>query len=771
MVAIRVIGGFFMNSTLDEQLKNDEVVLSVQGMSCSACATRIERTLSKLDGVEDVAVSYPLRTAWVRRNLAITDIVSLIDKIEKLGFKAHIHQSTVEDMLIEKRLLQKRLLWACIFTLPLILSMLKHFSPLHPLAELLPNWFFAPWLQLILATIVQFIIGIPFYISAFHAIREKLANMDVLVVIGTTSAYLYSHYEVFRNGLDGLVRYSSYGDAALYFESSAVVITAVLLGKYIELNASLKLQQQHEPFSQLEVEQCTVEREGQLQLLPTHFVKIGELVHVEKGQYIPVDGVVLEGEAYVEEALLTGEQGLISKTAGDRVWAGTFQSQGKLVIKTTATGHQTMLSRIRELVKQGQRSKTNLQRQVDKVIRWFVPAIIVFAFATLFCWIMWGEAGSLFEGVLSCLAVLLVACPCALGLAAPISLAITSSRLVKHGLIVKDAGAIEELSHINTVVFDKTGTLTEGRLHISYVKGLTMTRAQLLSIVAELERHEEHPIAKAIRAAIPVDNRSMLQYEVRDIHSFAGKGVQGYINNEHYLVGNSKLLEQFNIHLPRFIIDEASQRYACGETIIYCVQGNRCIGLIGLCDGVKESAKHSIKQLEQLQVKVYMATGDHLAPAQSIASVVGINHIRSSLLPEQKLELMKELQQEGLSVAMVGDGWNDAPALAGANVGIAMSNSTEAALHAGHMTLLYPQLSSIPIAISMSRMTLRNIKQNLVFALIYNSIMLPIAALGFLQPWMAGIAMALSSVCVVFNALLLHVRFNKAERAGAVHVT
>lgn len=766
-----MIGGFFMNARLDEQLASEEITLSVQGMSCSACATRIERTLARMNGVEEVAVSYPLRTAWVRRNQAIIDIVGLVEKIEKLGFKAHIHQSTVEDMLLEKRLLGKRLLWACMFTFPLILSMLQHFSLLHPFAAMLPHWLFAPWLQLLLATVVQFIIGIPFYISAFHAIREKLANMDVLVVIGTTSAYLYSHYEVFRNGLDGLIRYSSYRDVALYFESSAVVITAVLLGKYIELNASLKLQQGHEPFSQLEVDHCFVEREGELQKIPTHFVKIGELVHVEKQQYIPVDGIVHDGEAYVEEALLTGEQGLISKSIGDRVWAGTYQSQGKLIIQTTATGHQTMLNRIRELVKQGQRSKTNLQRQVDKVIRWFVPAIIAFSFVTLLCWLLWGEAGSLFEGVLSALAVLLVACPCALGLAAPISLAITSSRLVKHGLIVKDAGTIEELSHINAIVFDKTGTLTQGRLTLSYVKGLTMTRTQLLSIAAELEKNEEHPIAKAIKDEVGANNQREHQYEVRDIHSFAGKGVHGYINNQRYLVGNIKLLEQFNIQLPKYIIDEATKRYECGETIIYCVQENRCIGLIGFSDGVKESAKHSINQLEQLQVKVLMATGDHLAPAQSIASAVGINHIRSNLLPEQKLELMKELQHEGLSVAMVGDGWNDAPALAGANVGIAMSNSTEAALHAGHMTLLYPQLSSIPLAIRMSRMALRNIKQNLGFALIYNSIMLPIAALGFLQPWMAGVAMALSSVCVVFNALLLHVRFNKAEMVGGAHVT
>ena len=488
-------------------------------------------------------------------------------------------------------------------------------------------------------------------------------------------------------------------------------------------------------------------------------------------QYIPVDGIVQRGEAYVEEALLTGEQGLISKGVGDRLWAGTFQAQGNLVLLTTATGHQTMLNRIRELVRQGQRSKTSIQRQVDKVIRWFVPAILVLAISTLLCWVIWGEAGTLSEGVFSALAVLLVACPCALGLAAPISLSITSSRLVKHGLIVKDASVLERLAEVDAVIFDKTGTLTEGKLSISYMKSFNMSRSQLLTYVGALEKKEEHPIAHAIQMelrsqAVRDNGATELVIDVERVISYPGRGVTGYIANKQFIVGNERLLEQHHIKLPAHIVEIATERLMHGETLIYCIQNERCVGLIGLSDGLKRTAKKSILLLQKLGVHTIMATGDHPAPAYRIAREVGITDVNAKLLPEQKLELLQKLQANGSTIAMVGDGWNDAPALASAHIGIAMSNSTEAALHAGHMTLLYSQLTSIPISIEMSRMTVRNIKQNLGFALIYNSIMLPFAALGFLQPWMAGIAMALSSVCVVFNALSLHVRLNHAERAG-----
>lgn len=737
----------------------DELVLSVSGMSCSACATRIERSLSKLEHIEHVAVSYPLRTAWIKGDPSKLDMPNIIAKIIALGFKAKPYTSSIDEMKQEKRLLQRRLLIAIVLTLPLLCSMAEHIPLLHPLLSLLPKWIFAPWLQLLLATCVQFIVGIPFYISAYHAIREKLANMDVLVVIGTTAAYLYSHYEVFANGLEGLLRYASFDQPQLYFETSAVVITVVLLGKYIELTASLRLQEQHEPFAQLQVQEVIVERDGHIFPLRVAYVVPGDIIHQSNGQVIGIDGIIVDGEAYIDEALLTGEQQFIYKTRGDQVWAGTLISQGELRIQATSAGNDTLLQRIRELVKQGQRSKTNIQRQVDAVVRWFVPLIILLALATGAIWLLAGAQQS--TAVLSTLAVMLVACPCALGLAAPISLSIASSRMVKHGVIVKDASVIERLHHVDEIIFDKTGTLTEGKLSVSFVHSFYRSKHRLLSIAASLEQVAEHPIAQAIRSYAEANEIELLA--IHDAKHQLGYGVIGTDGKHRYLIGNERLLVREGKVLQPYVTPIVNARLPLGETLTYVYEDDRCIGLIGLSDQIKSTTIPAIAELKRMHVAVSMATGDQEGTAYRIGKDTGIEQLHANLLPDQKLELVKQKQESKRVVAMVGDGWNDAPALAGAHIGIAMSNGTEAALHAGHMTLLHSQLTSIPLSIQMSRTTVKNIKQNLMFALIYNCFMLPVAALGYLKPWMAGVAMSLSSLCVVFNALLLHPRLNKLE--------
>lgn len=737
----------------------DELVLSVIGMNCTACATRIERSLSKLEHVEQVAVSYPLRTAWIKGEPSKLDIGSMIAKINALGFNAHPYASTVEEMKREKKLLRTRLLWAILFTVPLLCSMAEHIPPLSPLLSILPVWLFAPWLQLLLATCVQFFVGIPFYISAYYAIRERLANMDVLVAIGTTAAYLYSHYEVFAHGLQGLLSYTNFNHPRLYFETSAVVITVVLLGKYIELAASLRLQEQHEPFAQLEISEVIVEREGRKFPLRVEFVKTGDIVHQFEGELIGVDGIIRSGEAYIDEALLTGEQQAVYKGRGDRIWAGTALAQGFLQIETTAAGKDTMLNRIRELVKQGQRTKTGIQRQVDSVVRWFVPLIVLLSAATGLAWLLLG--GQRTEAALSALAVLLVACPCALGLAAPISLAITSSRLVKHGMIVKDATVIERLHQVQEVMFDKTGTLTEGKLSVSYAHSFFVSKLKMLAFASALEQYAQHPIAQAIRSYS--DKLSVASVDVEDAQHRIGYGVTGQIYKQRFLVGNDRMLTAEGLSLPPYVQLLAEQRKQLGETVCYVYMDARCIGLLGLHDRIKDSSAPAIHFLQRMNIAVSMATGDHAGSAHRVARQVGIEMMHVDLLPQQKLMLVERKLESKRIVAMVGDGWNDAPALASAPVGIAMSNSTEAALHAGHMTLLYSQLTSIPLAVAMSRLAVKNIKQNLGFALLYNCLMLPFAALGLLEPWMAGIAMSLSSLCVVGNALLLHKRLSKVE--------
>jgi len=743
----------------------NELVLSVSGMSCSACATRIERSLSKLQDVEQVAVSYPLRTAWIKGDPAKLELGQIIAKIISLGFQAKPYTAAIDEMKQEKKMLQKRLILAIIFTLPLLCSMAEHIPMLSPLLTLFPDWLFAPWLQLLLATCVQFFIGLPFYISAYHAIREKLANMDVLVVIGTSAAYIYSHYEVFANGLDGLLHYARFDQPSLYFETSAVVITVVLLGKYIELSATLRLQEQHEPFAQLQIHEVMVERDGHIFPLRPAYIVAGDRVRQSEGDIVGVDGMILAGEAYIDESLLTGEQQLISKSAGDKVWAGTTISQGALVIQAITAGNDTLLQRIRELVKQGQRSKTNIQRQVDQVVRWFVPIIVVLAVSTAAMWILLGASEA--TAVLSALAVLLVACPCALGLAAPISLAIASGRLVKHGVIVKDASIIERLHHVAEVMFDKTGTLTEGRLSVGFVHSFYYSKQRMIAIAAALEQYAEHPIAQAIRSY--GEELNVKLYEVSDAEHKLGHGVVGIIGEHRYMVGNERLLKLEGKVLAPYVSIIAKERFKLGETLCYIYEDDRCIGLIGLSDQIKSTTIPAINALKRMKIDVSMATGDHEGSAYRIGQETGIAHMHANLLPDQKLELIKQKQECNRVVAMVGDGWNDAPALAGAHIGIAMSNGTEAALHAGHMTLLHSKLTSIPVSIQMSRLTVKNIKQNLLFALMYNCLMLPVAALGYLKPWMAGVAMSLSSLCVVFNALLLHPRLNKVE--GSEHDT
>lgn len=739
----------------------DEIVFSIQGMSCSACANRIEKSISRIDGVNEIAVSYPLRTAWIQVDPQALQQEQLQQRIRQLGFQAKAYQASRDEMRHEKRLLERRLLWASVLTMPLLLTMLDHIPLLSPLLSLIPSLLYAPWFQLLLATIVQFVIGLPFYIGAYHAIREKIANMDVLVVLGTTAAYLYSHFEVFRHGLDGLIFYLSYDQPPLYFETSSVVITVILLGKYIEISASLKMQQETDSFAQLQSLTACVERNGQLEWLKAEYVKKGELVHVQSKSYIPVDGVIQMGQALIDESLLTGESRLVNKLTGQKVWAGTYHAQGQLTIMTTASGHTTMLNRIRELVKQGQRSKSLIQRQVDKVAAWFVPAILFIAILT---GIGWYASGQVSQGIFSAMAVLLAACPCALGLAAPISLAITTGRLADRGLIVKEATAIELLAHIDHIVFDKTGTLTEGKPYISYLQAYRRSKSDVMRILAALEKDAEHHIAQAIRQEI--SSLTLLPYEAEQIKQHMGKGIEGVIKATRYYFGNREFIEEQGFAIPGYMEQLVQQRKELGETLIYLVEDERCIAIVGLSDQIKWSANAAIHSLQGLNIKSIMATGDHDVPAQHVASQIGIDQIHASLTPQRKQQLITKLQSQRKVVAMVGDGWNDAPALALADVGIAMSNSTEAALEAGHMTLLYSKLTSIPGSIAMSRMTLKNIKQNLWFAFIYNSLILPFAAFGLLQPWMAGTAMALSSVCVVMNALSLNYKLSSKKLAG-----
>lgn len=732
------------------------VDFSVQGMSCTACAGRIEKSVGKMNGVQAVAVSYPARTAWVKYEPEIISPIHIMEKIGKLGFEASVPERAKEGLDNELRVLKLRLIVSIVLTLPLMSVMLQHVSWFGNIQ--VPLFLTNPYLQLSLATIIQFIIGLPFYIGAYHALRARSGNMDVLVAIGTSAAYLYSHYVVFTADKKLLAAH----ELPLYFETSAVVITAVLLGKYIEANATSKAQSDASGYGNLKQDIITVERGGTVLAIEPEFVRVDDYVKVIPGEIIPVDGIVTSGSSEVNESLLTGESLPVAKRTGDRVWAGTRNESSELRIRTEAAGHATMLHRISELVRQAQRSKSAIQRQVDAVAGWFVPAMLLVSISTFAAWLLFVQPGNLEQAFRCSIAVVLAACPCALGLATPISLVVASGRLAKRGIVVKEAGALERLAQLDMIVVDKTGTLTEGRPRVSHVHSLHGSRTGLLRIAAAAEGGSTHPLAIAI---IEEAKRVGLVLPEKEHASYIpGQGVEAKLGNRKVGVGNAAFAAARQWSLP----DEASlsfaaEREAAGETVLYVAEDSRLMGVISLVDTVKPYAKEAVSRLKQEGITVLLATGDHSAPAKSAAKTAGITKLYASMLPEDKLALIHKMKEAGHRIGMVGDGWNDAPALAAADVGLAMGDGTDAALTAGHITLLQPRMSAIPEAVLISRLTVRNVRQNLTFAFIYNALIIPFAACGLLQPWMAGTAMALSSLSVVGNALRLNGRLRRVS--------
>ncbi|CAM3929600.1 heavy metal translocating P-type ATPase [Paenibacillus alkaliterrae] len=741
------------NSEAKQTDNSVTIDFAVQGMSCSACAARLEKAVGKMEGVEMAAVSFPLRTAWVQYSPGVLGPAQIAERVKQLGFEALLNETAREGLHKEHLALKLRLAVSALLTLPLLTGMLQHIPLLEPLLAAVPAWLTLPWLQLALASIIQFVIGMPFYFGAYHALRQRSANMDVLVAIGTTAAYFYSHYAVFQDGLFRPLSSAAAHAPPLYFETSAVVITAVVLGKYIETKASLRAQQSSNGFNIPQSQLAAVERAGAVVRIQTEFVRAGDIVIVEAGEVIPVDGIVIGGLSAADESLLTGESLPVTKREGDPAWAGTRNESACLRIRTDAAGHDTMINRIQELVRQAQRSKSAIQRNVDAAASWFVPVMLAFALITVILWGVLLDPGNWSRAFVSAIAVLLAACPCALGLAAPISLVIASGRLAKQGIISKEAGALERLAGIQTLIFDKTGTLTEGKPRVSAMLAVKGSRSSLLRLAAAAEAGSSHPLAAAIKREA---GKLGLVIPQADQQAFIpGGGVEAVIEGQRFAVGNARFAAERGWKVGKEAAAFAASREAAGETVLYAAVERECNGVIALSDSIKHNARQTVRELKKLGVTALLATGDHESPAQAAAKAAGIIEVHASMLPEQKAALVEKLKNQGKRVAMAGDGWNDAPALATADVGIAMGDGTAAALSAGHMTLLFSRLQVIPEAIRISRLTIRNVRQNLTFAFLYNVIIIPFASFGLLEPWMAGTAMALSSVSVVGNALRL----------------
>lgn len=735
----------------------DKAEFDVTGMHCAACANRIEKRLNKLEGISRANVNFALETLTVEYDANKVQPAEMMEAIQKIGFQLLPKQTNQEKLNLREEEIKKqkrKFLFSLIFALPLLWTMVGHFDFLSFIY--LPAILANPWVQLALATPVQFIAGRGFYKGAYLALKNKSANMDVLVALGTSAAYFFSLYLVWE-----WLQAGSKGMPDLYFEASAVIITLVLLGKLFEARAKGRTSQAIQKLLSLQAKSARVIRENREVEIPIEEVVAGDLVIVRPGEKIPVDGEIVEGHSAVDESMLTGESIPVDKKVGDTVIGATLNKHGSLKIKATKVGKETALAQIIRVVEEAQGSKADIQRIADKISGIFVPVVVTIAIITFMIWYIIAQPGDLRAALIPSISILVIACPCALGLATPTSIMAASGRAAELGLLFKSGEHLEKAQSIDTVVLDKTGTITKGEPSLTDVlveKGFT--EEEILQLAASVENPSEHPLAKAIVQGAKEKGISLL--EARDFTAIPGYGIQATVNGQTILVGNRKLMKEKGISLTEPLEQSMQQLEMEGKTAIYIAVGETLAGIVAVSDTVKDTSKVAIARLKELGLDVIMLTGDNQHTAKAIARQVGITKVISDVLPEQKREEIKKLQSQGKKVAMVGDGINDAPALATADIGMAVGTGTDIAIEAADITLMRGDLNSVADAIIMSRKTMRNIKQNLFFAFFYNSIGIPVAALGFLAPWLAGAAMAFSSVSVVLNALRLQkVNINK----------
>jgi Cu+-exporting ATPase len=729
--------------------KNKQTTLQISGMTCAACAARIEKGLNKLPGISKATVNLALETAHVEYSPAEVSTSNMVKKVEQIGYKAALKQDQqeVDHRKKEIKAQKKRFLLSAILSLPLLWAMVGHFSFTSWIW--VPDLFMNPWFQLILATPVQFIVGRPFYVGAYKALRGGSANMDVLVALGTSAAYFYSLYLTVQWGNDVHAHHAP----AMYYETSAVLITLIVLGKRFEALAKGRSSEAIKTLMGLQAKTALVVRDGQEVAIPIEDVAAGDVVIVKPGEKVPVDGIVLEGSSSVDESMLTGESIPVSKRQGNEVIGATINKNGMLRIQATKVGKETALAQIIKVVEEAQGSKAPIQRIADVISGIFVPIVVGIAVVTFLVW-YFGVASGDFAGALEkAIAVLVIACPCALGLATPTSIMAGSGRAAELGILFKGGEHLESTHKITTVILDKTGTVTKGKPELTdVIASESMDEKRFLAIVAAAEKNSEHPLAEAIVAG--VRERNIAFSEAESFEAVPGFGLRSVVGGKNVLIGTRKWIANNQIDAqPAF--QRMNELEESGKTAMLVAIDGHFAGIVAVADTIKESSKQAVARLKELGLQVVMITGDNERTAQAIARQVGIDRVLAEVLPEGKADEVKKMQQSGEKVAMVGDGINDAPALATADIGMAIGTGTDVAMEAADVTLMRGDLNSIPDAIGMSRKTMTNIKQNLFWALAYNVVGIPIAAAGLLAPWLAGAAMAFSSVSVVLNALRL----------------
>ncbi|PED55285.1 copper-translocating P-type ATPase [Bacillus anthracis] len=728
---------------------SDKAEFTVSGMTCAACANRVEKRLNKLEGVNEATVNFALESATVDFNPDEINVNEMKSAITKLGYKLEV-KSDEQDGSTDHRLQEierqkKKFIISFILSFPLLWAMVSHFS--FTSFIYLPDMLMNPWVQLALATPVQFIIGGQFYVGAYKALRNKSANMDVLVALGTSAAYFYSVYLSIQSiG-------SSEHMTDLYFETSAVLITLIILGKLFEAKAKGRSSEAIKKLMGLQAKTATVVRDGTEMKILIEEVVAGDIVYVKPGEKIPVDGEIVEGKSAIDESMLTGESIPVDKTIGDVVIGSTMNKNGFLKVKATKVGRDTALAQIIKVVEEAQGSKAPIQRVADQISGIFVPVVVVIAIITFAVWMIFVTPGDFGGALEKMIAVLVIACPCALGLATPTSIMAGSGRSAEYGILFKGGEHLEATHRLDTVILDKTGTVTNGKPVLTDVIVTDgFHEEEVLRLVGAAEKNSEHPLAEAIVEGIKEKKINIPSSET--FEAIPGFGIESVVEGKQLLIGTRRLMKKFNIDIEE-VSKSMEELEREGKTAMLIAINKEYAGIVAVADTVKDTSKAAIARLKKMGLDVVMITGDNTQTAQAIAGQVGIDHVIAEVLPEGKAEEVKKLQAQGKKVAMVGDGINDAPALATANIGMAIGTGTDVAMEAADITLIRGDLNSIADAIFMSKMTIRNIKQNLFWALAYNGLGIPIAAFGFLAPWVAGAAMAFSSVSVVLNALRL----------------
>lgn len=713
----------------------ETVRLEIQGMTCASCVSHVEKALLAINGVTEARVNLATETAEVVQLVGALQISDLLSAVQKAGYEASvIHAdrppSTAAHATSKDR--PWRVALAASLSFPLTLPMILAPFGVH---VMLPAW-----LQLALAAPVQFWLGARFYVAGWKALRAKTANMDLLVAIGTTAAFALS--------------FAHWDEQHLYFESAAVIITLVLLGKWLEARAKRQTTEAISALNALRPEHAVVRRDGKDEKVAITDLRMGEIVVIRSGERIPADGTVIEGESHVDESLITGESLPIAKDVGDRVTGGAINAEGLLLVEVKAVGTETTLARIVRHVESAQTGKAPIQRVADKVSAVFVPSVLAIAFFTFIGW--WIGTGDATQAALNAVAVLVIACPCALGLATPTTIMVGTGVAARRGILIKDVEALERAHAIKVAAFDKTGTLTEGKPRLAKVVPVyAEDEAELLTTAAALQVGSTHPLADAFSERLNL--MGLTASPARFFESLPGRGVAGTVGGRRLLLGNTRLMNEQEIPLGSFA-DVAEALESEGHTISWLGEPGAdrpLLGLFAFRDEAKATARAAVQELTQSGVHVVMISGDNLRSARRVAAELGITDVIADVLPEEKAGIVAKLKQERGVVAMIGDGVNDAPALAEADVGIAMGTGTDVAMHAAGITILRGDPRLVADALTISRKTYAKIKQNLFWAFAYNVIGIPLAAFGMLSPVLAGAAMAFSSVSVVGNALLL----------------